>query len=293
MVATLIRPLTRAMTANTQNQTLTLVLGGNGKTGRRVAERLRAIGHPVRLGSRSGSPAFDWEKESTWAPALAGVKSVYLTFQPDAGFPGAAETIGAFAKLAAATGVEHIVALTGRGEEGALESEQAIQNAGVEWTIVRAAFFSQNFSEDFLVEAVQSGFVAFPADQVREPFIDAEDIADVAVAALTEPGHAGEVYEVTGPELLTFGEAVARIAATSGKEVRYLPVTLHQFEEGMVSHGVPGDFAALFTDLFREVLDGRNAHVTDGVYRALGRQPRSFADYARATAATGVWGSAQ
>ncbi|NUS73996.1 MAG: NmrA family NAD(P)-binding protein [Corynebacteriales bacterium] len=277
------------MTENLNSSKLTLVLGGRGKTGRRVAEKLRQLGHPIRLGSRSVSPGFDWEDESTWSAVLTDVNSVYLTFQPDAGFPGAAETIGAFAKLAAARGVKHIVALTGRGEEGALKSEQAIQDAGVEWTIIRSAFFAQNFSEDFLIDAVQSGFVAFPAGSVREPFIDIDDIADIAVAALTMPGHSGQLYEVTGPELLTFADAVAEISKASGREIRYLPITHQQFETSMVEHGVPEDFALALSGLFSEVLDGRNAYLGDGVRRALGREARTFAEYARAVAATGAW----
>ncbi|WP_046468542.1 NAD(P)H-binding protein [Allosalinactinospora lopnorensis] len=278
------------MTQNTQQQRTTLVLGGTGKTGRRVAERLAARGRPVRIGSRSGAPPFDWEDRTTWEPVLRDAASVYLAYYPDAGFPGAADTIRAFTRTAERSGVERMVLLTGRGEEGAQRSEQAVRESGLAWTIVRSSFFAQNFSEDFLVEGVRSGAVAFPAGDVAEPFIDIEDIADVAVAALTEHGHAGRLYEVTGPRLLTFAEAIAEIAGASGRRIDYLPISPEEFASALTEHGASVGFATQLTDLLRTVLDGRNTHLADGVQRAVGREPRDFADYARDTAA-GVWAS--
>ena len=266
-----------------------LVLGGTGKTGRRVAERLEARGLPVRIGSRSGEPPFDWEDQATWAPALRDAASVYVTYYPDLAFPGAAATVGSFAKLAVESGARRLVLLSGRGEEGALRGEQAVRDSGAEWTIVRASFFSQNFSEHFLLEPVLSGEVAFPAGNMAEPFVDADDIADVAVAALTEDGHAGQVYEVTGPRLLTFAEAVGEVSKAAGHQVRYLPISPERFTSMALEQGVPAEHARFLTELFTTVLDGRNAHLTDGVRRALGREPRDFSDYARDAAATGIW----
>ncbi len=156
-----------AMTTTNHDQGATLVLGGTGKTGRRVAERLRGRGRQVRIGSRSAIPPFDWADRSSWAPVLDGVSSVYLAYAPDAGFPGAAETIGAFAELAVACGARRVVLLTGRGEAGAELSEQALRESGADWTIVRSSFFAQNFSEDFMVEAVRAGVVAFPGRNDR------------------------------------------------------------------------------------------------------------------------------
>jgi uncharacterized protein YbjT (DUF2867 family) len=268
----------------------TLVLGGTGKTGRRVARRLTARGLPVRSGSRSGDPPFDWEDQSTWAPALRKVESVYLSYHPDLAAPGAAETIGRFAELAVASGVRRIVLLSGRGEEQAQVSERTVRNSGAEWTILRSSWFSQNFSEDYLLEPVLSGEIALPAEDVAEPFVDVEDIADVAVAALTEDGHAGQLYELSGPRLLTFAEAAEEIAKASGREVRYVPISPERYTAGMIRQGVPAEYAAFLTELFTRVLDGRNAHLTDGVQRALGRQPRDFTDFARDAAASGVWG---
>jgi uncharacterized protein YbjT (DUF2867 family) len=268
----------------------TLVVGGTGKTGRRVAQRLRARGLPVRIGTPSGQPPFDWTDQATWAPALEGVASAYVTYAPDLAFPGAAAAVGSFADLAVAGGARRLVLLSGRGEEGALRSEQALRDAGADWTIVRASFMAQNFSEGFFLEPLLAGEVAFPAGEgLAEPFIDAEDIADVAVAALTGDGHVGRLYEVTGPRLLSWADAVAEVAKATGRPVRYLPVSLEDYASLLVEQEVPADFVKLLSDLFTEVLDGRNAYLSDGVQRALGRPPRDFADYARDAAATGVW----
>jgi uncharacterized protein YbjT (DUF2867 family) len=274
----------------TRNEHVTLVLGGNGKTGRRVAARLGALGREVRIGSRAASPAFDWEQPGTWAGALDGISSVYLSYQPDAGFPGAADVIGAFARQAVASGANRIVLLSGRGEVGAQRSEQAVKDSGAALTVVRASFFAQNFSEDFLSDSVrEQGVLVFPGGQVAEPFIDVEDIADVAVAALTDDRHIGEVYEVTGPRLLTFDDVVAEISKASGREVHYIPVSPADYRAAMIENGLPPEFATQLTDLFAELMDGHNAYLTDGVQRALGRVPRDFTDFANAAAATGAW----
>lgn len=266
-----------------------LVLGGTGKTGRRVFERLQTRGLPTRLGSRGAEPPFDWENEATWAPALEGVSSAYVSYYPDLAAPGAVETVGAFARLAVERGVPRLVLLAGRGEEEAELAEQAVRDSGAELTIVRATWFAQNFSEDYMRDAVLAGEVALPAGNTPEPFVDADDIADVAVAALTEDGHVGQLYEVTGPRLLTFAEAVGEIGEAAGREIRYVPVSQEEFAAAAVDQGVPAEFIELLAYLFGEVLDGRNAHVTDGVQRALGRPPKDFRDFARDAAATGVW----
>ena len=283
-------------TENTQEKEMTLVLGGTGKTGRRVAARLQARGLPVRIGSRSGEPPFDWEKPDTWATALDGVSAAYVSYYPDVAIPGAPEAVRAFTELAVQSGTRRLVLLSGRGEEEAQRAEQAVREvgdgAGVEWTIVRCAWFMQNFDEYFLLEPILSGKVALPSGDVPEPFVDADDIADVAVAALTEGGHAGEIYELTSPRLLTFEEAVGEIAKATGREIRFVPVSLEEFETVLAGEQVPAEIASFLTYLFGEVLDGRNAYLTDGVRRALGREPKDFTDYARDAAATGVWSKA-
>jgi uncharacterized protein YbjT (DUF2867 family) len=270
--------------------TLTLVTGGTGKTGRRVAERLAARGVPVRIGSRSGSPAFDWEDRSMWAGALDGATSAYLSFFPDLAVPGSVDAIRGFAETALSAGCRRLVLLSGRGEEAAQNAERALRESGADWTIVRCSWFNQNFSESYFLEPLLAGELGLPADSVGEPFVDADDIADVAVAALTEDGHAGRLYELTGPRLLRFSDAVAEIAAAAGREIRYAPIPLDAFMAGLAEQGAPPDVTALLAFLFGEVLDGRNENVTDGVREALGRPARDFREFARAEAAAGTWG---
>jgi uncharacterized protein YbjT (DUF2867 family) len=264
------------------------VIGAGGKTGRRVADRLVAAGVRVRPASRSGETRFDWEDRATWAPALDGADAAYITYYPDLAFPGAADIVGSFADLAVTNGVRRLVLLSGRGEEGARQAEVRVQESGADWTIVRCAFFNQNFSETF-VEAVRHGMLAMPGGDTAEPFLDADDIADVVVAALTDDRHIGRLYELTGPRLLTLTQAAAELSSAVGRGVRYVPVTAQEYASELVTHGLPEEEAVPIAELIAEVLDGRNSHLTDGVQRALGRPPRDFADYARDTAVTGVW----
>ncbi|MGX1565378.1 NmrA family NAD(P)-binding protein [Streptomyces sp. NPDC055506] len=271
----------------------TLVLAGTGKTGRRVVERLAARDLPVRVGSRKGAPPFDWQERATWAPALQGVESVYVAYHPDAAFPGAAEAVGAFAGEAVRCGVTRLVLLADRGASEAERCEQAVRASGAEWTVVRTGFISQNFSEDVLTGAVRAGVVALPAGEVAEPFTDAEDIADVAAAALSEDRHVHETYDVTGPRLMTFAEAVAEIGNAIGRTVRYQAISRERFSAALQEKGTPARLAEPLADLMGEVFDGRRSRLGDGVHRAVGRPPRDFADYVRDTAATGVWAPAR
>ena len=266
-----------------------LVLGGTGKTGRRLAERLTAKGIPIRIGSRNGAPSFDWLDKDTWGLALEGVGAIYISYYPDIAVPGAADTVDALARLAVERGVKRLVLLSGRGETEAQRAEEMVKTSGADWTILRCAWFSQNFSEGFLVESILQGEVALPVGPVGEPFVDVEDIADVAEAVLTRPGHVGQLYELTGPRLLSFADAVAEIARATGRKISYRQISNAEFTEAMAAHDLPPDFAWLLNELFTEVLDGRNEMLTDGVQRALGRQPTDFSTYANATAATGIW----
>ena len=266
-----------------------LVLGGTGKTGRRITARLRDRGVAVRVGSRSATPAFDWADATTWDAALDGVDAVYVCFVPDLAVPGAVDVVGAFVARAEAAGVSRLVLLSGRGEEGAEECERLVLGGRIPATVVRAAWFDQNFSEYYLADGVLAGEVVLPAGDVTEPFVDVDDIADVAVAALTEDGHAGELYEVTGPRLLTFARAVAEIAAATGRPVVYVEVPVADYAAAASAAGAPDDEVWLLTYLFTTVLDGRNSSLADGVQRALGRPPRDFAEFARDAAAAGAW----
>jgi uncharacterized protein YbjT (DUF2867 family) len=277
---------------NTTDPRPILLTGGTGKTGRRVAERLEALRLPVRIGSRRADPPFDWDEPSTWAAALDGVRAVYLTYAPDIAFQGGAEAVDAFTRQAVAAGARRVVVLTGRGEEEAEHAEELVKASGADWTIVRCAVFAQNFDEGLLVESVQAGTLAMPAGDVAEPFVDVEDIADVVTAALTDDRHIGQLYELTGPRLLTFHEAMAEVGKAAGRPVQYVPVSSEEFIAELRGAGMPEDEAVGLTELFAAIFDGRNQSLADGMQRALGRAPRDFADYARRAAATGAWSPA-
>ncbi len=266
-----------------------LVLGGTGKTGRRVAERLRARDLPVRVGSRSAQPPFDWEDRTTWVRRSTASHRPTFPTNPTSPCPARSRRSA------------HLPSSPSRGKSRdwccwpVAVSTRPSKPSGpllppaLELTIVRSTWFSQNFSEDYFRDYVLAGVVALPAGETPEPFVDADDIADVAVAALTDDRHIGELYELTGPRLLSFAEAVQEIAHAAGRDIRYVPVPLDAFASELAAHGAPRDVVELVTYLFGEVLDGRNAHLADGVQRALGRQPRDFGDYARDAAVTGVW----
>ncbi|MFG2296273.1 NAD(P)H-binding protein [Streptomyces sp. NPDC048603] len=273
------------MGTNAGTDKATLVIGGTGKTGRRVAEKLTAQGRRVRIGSRSATPAFDWNEPATWGPALEGVDRVYVTYYPDLAFPGAADQIGAFSELAVASGARRLVLLSGRGEEAAAAAEARLQASGADWTVVRASWFNQNFDESFFLEPVLAGEIALPTADAVEAFVDADDIADVVVAALTDDRHIGKVYELSGPRLLSFSDVAAELSKATGREIAYVSVTNEQYRAVLRENGLPEEFA----DLFTMILDGRNAHLVHGVEQALGRKPKDFADYAREAAATGIW----
>jgi uncharacterized protein YbjT (DUF2867 family) len=272
---------------------LTLVLGATGKTGRRVVDGLTAKGRAVRAGSRSAIPAFDWDAQSSWDACLEGVTAAYITYAPDLAIPGATDAIEAFVHTARRKGVQRLVLLSGRGEDEAQACEGIVQNSGVAWTIIRASWFNQNFSEGAFIDMVRNGAITLPAGTTPEPFVDADDIAEIAVAALSEDGHDGEIYEVTGPRLMTLADIAADLSRATGREITFVDVPHAGFVEEIQRSGAPKDVVWMLDYLFATVLDGRNAHLTDGVQRALGRAPRDFADYARQAASTGVWGTAK
>lgn len=275
----------------TANQETILILGATGKTGRRITQRLKTAGHPVRLGSREANPPFDWENRATWEAALDGIHSVYIAYQPDLAVPGALETVQAFTDLAVKLGARKLVLLSGRGEVEAEQAERVIQNSGVDWTILRASWFSQNFSEAHFLEPILQGELALPVGNIAEPFVDAEDIAEIAVEALTKPGHSGQLYELTGPRALTFVEAVNEIARKTQRDISFIAVPPQAYREALEQEQLPAQLIDLVLYLFTTVLDGRNTPIADGVQRALGRPARDFTDYVQRTAATGVWGN--
>jgi uncharacterized protein YbjT (DUF2867 family) len=266
-----------------------LVVGGTGRTGRRVASKLAARGLPVRITSRRGNPPFDWHDDSTWDATLRGVRRAYVAFHPDIAAPGTEDLLGRFARRATEQGLQRLVLLSGRGEPVARDAEARVAEAVPECTVLRSSFFMQDFSEHFLLDGVRSGLIVMPAGATAEPFVDADDLADVAVHALTEDDVVGRTLELAGPELLTFAEAAAALSRATGRSISYRSCSVTEFTSGAADQGVPAPEARVLAEVFAQVFDGRNAHLTQDLVDTLGRPGRVFADYARRTAATGTW----
>lgn len=266
-----------------------VIVGGPGKTGRRVFERLVARGVATCAASRSSEPAFDWLDRSTWPRALHGATAAYVADHPDLAAPRTADDIGVLAHLAAEVGIEHIVLLSGRGADGAPRSEERLRRAPLDHTILRASWFAQNFSEGAILDGIIAGELALPAGDFRGPFISADDIADAAVEALCDPVHLGRTYELTGPRSLRFADAVAEIAAACGREIRHRAVPAEDFLHGLRRSGAASDVVRQMENLFARGLDGRNERVARDAERILGRKPVDFADYARRAGLDGVW----
>jgi uncharacterized protein YbjT (DUF2867 family) len=266
-----------------------LITGKNAKTGSRVNQRLRNLGYATRPVSRSTNPSFDWEDPATWQSAIKGTGSAYVTYQPDLAVPRAEATINEFLQVAGENGLKHIVLLSGRGEEGAQRAEEALKASGISWNIVRASWFCQNFSESFMLEGILSGQLVLPAGDTVEPFVDADDIADVVVATLTEPGHRNKLYEVTGPRALSFAQCIQEISDALGRPVKYTSIPVNEYISALREEGVPEDMQWLLHELFTVVFDGRNSHVMPGVKEALGRPPTDFKAYVEKSIESGVW----
>lgn len=272
-----------------QTDPVTLILGGTGKVGRRIIKRLTNRGMLTRIGSRNTAPCFDWNDPAGWDIVLEGVKTVFLSYSPDLAIPGATGTVRTFVDLAVSKGVKRLVLLSGRGEIEAQRCERIVQDAGIQWTVVRCSWFNQNFSEGEFLDMVLAGAITLPAGDVCEPFVDAGDIADVAAAALTEDGHAGQIYDITGPRMLTFSQAAVEISRATGRDIRYMNIPHDDFVSGVAESGAGKEITWLLDYLFSTVLDGTNAYLGDGVQRALGRKPTDFAEYARKAAEAGAW----
>ena len=266
-----------------------LIIGKNAKTGQRVDRRLQALGYETRAVSRSTSPAFDWADQSTWRDALEGTESAYLTFYPDLAIPTAEQSIRDFVAAARTAGLRHLVLLSGRGEQGAERAEAVLIDSGLDWNVVRANWFMQNFSESFMIEGILNGELMLPAGDIVEPFVDVDDIAEVAVAALTRPELRNRLFEVSGPRALTFAQCAAEISSAVGYPVKFTRIPIDDFIDALRAQGAPEEMGWLMRELFTVVFDGRNSEPTTGVDEALGRPASDFADYVRKTVATGAW----
>jgi len=266
-----------------------LIIGGKGKTGRKVAERLTKLGKNILIGSRTENPSFDWDNPETWAKALENITVVYITFQPDLAVPGAAKKIEDFTSTAVKSGIQKMVLLSGKGEREAEHCEQIVKNAGVNWSIVRASWFNQNFSENFLLDPILAGHVALPKSEIPIPYVDTDDIADVVVEALLHEKHNGQTYQLTGPRQLTFKQVVEEISTVVGRNIAFDSITLEEYSKMLKQYQLPEDYIWLINYLFKEVLVESNSLVTNDVQKVLGRKAKDFSEYVKETAATGIW----
>ena len=271
------------------NRPKIVVIGKNGKTGARVLTLLQQRAIACYGVSRSTQPAFDWQDSRNWEAALAGADSLYITFQPDLAVPMAEMALQQLVEEARRQGIRHLVLLSGRGEPGAQRAEAVVQNSGLDWNIVRASWFMQNFSESFLLDGIRQGELVLPVGEVTEPFVDVDDIAEVVVACLTRPALRNRLFEVTGPQLLSFADCVAAIAEQLGRPLSYRQVPMRDYQQALEQAGLPAEMIALLRELFTEVLDGRNSHTAEGIQQALGRAPTAFADYVSKTLAGHCW----
>lgn len=271
------------------NKATITIIGKTSKTGSRVIDRLKQLGYPTQGVSRSTSPSFDWQQPAGWHQALAGGQIAYVTYQPDLAVPQATQDIRQLLEVLKSLDYQHVVLLSGRGEPGAEQAEQILQQSGLSWNVVRASWFMQNFSEGFMKAAILQGTLSLPTSHIQEPFIDVDDIADVAVAALTGQAPSNRVFEVTGPQLLTFAECMQALSKAIDKPVQFQTISIEHFLAGLQQQGAPEDMLWLMNMLFTEVLDGRNSQVTQGVERVLGRPATDFTTYLNKTLAANTW----
>lgn len=266
-----------------------LVTGAKGTTGRRIAERLKLEGVEFRAASRSSETRFDWANPETWKPALQGMRSVYVVPEGSAG----PEVVASFAKLAADEGVAILVLLSTReaeyeGYENHLAIEDAVIDAGTGWTILRPSWFCQNFYTQFDRE-VRSGLLELPAGEGKDPFVDADDVAEVAFQALTMHGLEDKVYELSGPDPLSYREATERISALTGLTVRYEPVSEQTYYQRLREKGIPDDQARVMIVAHRPIAAGDNDFTSEGYRRLTGHPSKDFDTFVSETVAKGIW----
>lgn len=267
-----------------------LVIGGTGKTGRRVVEGLKQLNHNVRIGSRGATPAFDWDDPSTYAQALEGMDRAYIVYYPDLAVPGAKRAITDLTEAALKAGLEKVVLLSGKGEAEAEACEEIVANSGLNYTLVRASWFNQNFSEGAFLDFVLSGQIALPMPEAEIPFVDADDIAEVVTKVLVDDTYNGQTITVTGPRKMTFKEVVDSMAKGIGRDLKYIPISIEEFKAGMKAAGLPDDYVWLFGYLFQEVLGNpENQQVSEDVLKVLGRPATDFNVYVEKTVFSGVW----
>lgn len=268
------------------------VSGATGQVGSEVVKALVARGADVRAGSRQGTqvpgarPAvYDFEQPDTYESALNSVSRAFLLV-PAQSIARANELAPAFVEAAGAAGVQRLVCMTGMlsdAPDAPLKgTERAVMDSGIAYTLLRPNWFNQNFAPGYYLPMIREmGGVFLPAADGRVSFVDTRDIGAVAAAALTENGHAGVEYTLTGPEALDHTEACAILSDASGREIRYTPISEDDYRGALAGEGMPDEAIQGMLDLYRLIRDGLCTEVSGDISSVLGRPPISFADYAR------------
>jgi uncharacterized protein YbjT (DUF2867 family) len=270
------------------------VTGALGKTGHHVAEEALANGWHVRSAARRRPDhgewiRFDWTDEETWRPAFAGSDSAYviIPFRQ----PGAPERTPHLLEVAADCGVGKIVFLSTLDAEGAPEdnpsrrAELALRELPVRSAVLRPTWFLDNFTAGAFAAMTTAGTLRLPAGDGRIPFIDARDIAAVAVAASALDGPEGRL-PLTGPASVTHHEVAVELAAAFGRPVTYVPTSPEEFVRLMSEAGFPEDYSVFLADALCDVAEGRlHIPVHDTVRQVLGRPGYTVAQFARHHAA--------
>jgi uncharacterized protein YbjT (DUF2867 family) len=255
-----------------------LLIGGTGKVGARLGRLLTAAGHTARIASRSGGDVhFDWHDGSTYRSALTGADGAFIVG------PGSASDwsplLEEFLRVAVSCGVRRAVLLSARGveflQDGAVaRAEKALRSGGVTWTILRPSHFAQNFTEAMFVP--EAGRVLAPVGCGAEPFVDVQDLAEVAASVLTSDQWANEVVEISGPVALTFDEAVGSLGEAAGQPFTYVEEPAEQYRARLRSTGVPEGYITWRMAMLGGIRRGEDAYISDGIPRVLGRPATSF-----------------
>jgi uncharacterized protein YbjT (DUF2867 family) len=274
----------------TNSQRTTLVLGGTGRTGSRVAKNLIERGLSARAAARGDADVrFDWDDKTTHGPALSGVDSVYLvTPVMRVDFAG---QVSDFLDLTEAAGVRHVTYLSTYGIDQAppdfavrAVELDLLSRTSLTLSILRPAWVMQNFSDDHL--PLVEGLITVPTGDGADAFVDAEDIAAVAAETLANPeAHAGAQYAPTGPEALTVADVAKIISDVIGRPVKHNDIDREAWISGAVAAGfVPAAYGEMLRWLTETIASGNGSRPTDDVRKVTGVPPTSFADFAKRSA---------
>ena len=276
-----------------------VLTGATGTIGRATARALQAAGVPFRAASRTplkaqalGTAAveLDWDRPATLDPAFAGAETLFLLTPVTEYQDVYVEAAVAAAKRA---GIRRIVRLSVIGAEKPgmamnrvhRAGERAIEASGIAWTMLRPNSLAQNFVNYYGVDPHKNGPVYLPHGQGGASWVDARDVGEVAARALTETGHEGKAYLLTGGEAVSTAQAIALLGEALGRQYEYVDVPEQAAQEAMRTHGAPPWIVTALAELNAEIKQGRSNDVSPEVARLLGRPPRTFRSYAEDLAA--------